>query len=44
MDRDVFHGQKMQKVASGVVMHIDSYDFHGIGFFAKNELESLFYS
>jgi hypothetical protein len=32
------------KVASGVVLHIDSYDLHGIGFFDKNELESLFYS
>jgi hypothetical protein len=32
------------KVASGVVLHINSYDFHGIGFFYKSELDSLFYS
>jgi hypothetical protein len=32
------------KVASGVVLHIDSYDLHGIGFFVGNELQSLFYS
>jgi hypothetical protein len=42
MDRDIFRGQKMQKVASGVVLHLDSYDLHDIGFFDKNELESLF--
>jgi hypothetical protein len=32
------------KVVSGVVLHIDSYDCHGIGFFDANEVESLSYS
>jgi hypothetical protein len=31
-------------VACGVILHIDSYDLHGTGFFDENELESLFYS
>jgi hypothetical protein len=44
MDRDIFHCQKMQKVMSGVVLHMDSYDLHPIRFFDKNELESRFYS
>jgi hypothetical protein len=44
MDRDIFRCQKMQKVASGVVLHIDSYNLHGIGFGDEHELESLFYS
>jgi hypothetical protein len=33
-----------EKVASGVVLHVDSYDLHATRFFDKNELESLFYS
>jgi hypothetical protein len=44
MDRDIFRCQKMPKVASGVILRMDSYDLHGIGFFDENELESLFYS
>jgi hypothetical protein len=32
------------KVASGVVLPMDSYDLHGIGFFDENELESVCYS
>jgi hypothetical protein len=32
------------KVASAVVLRMDSYDLHNIGFFDENELESLFYS
>jgi hypothetical protein len=31
-----------EKVASGVIPHIDSYDLHGTRFYDENELESLF--
>jgi hypothetical protein len=34
---------KNEKVASRIVLHIDSYDLHGTRFFAENELASLFY-
>jgi hypothetical protein len=44
MDRDIFRCQEMQKVASGVGLHIDSYDLRATGFFDKNEFESVFYS
>jgi hypothetical protein len=44
MQWDIFRYQKMQKVASGVVQRMDSYNLHDIGFFDKNEPESLFYS
>jgi hypothetical protein len=44
MDRDIVRCQKMQKVASGVVLRMDSYDWHDLGFFVENELEFLFYS
>jgi hypothetical protein len=44
MDWDIVSCQKMEKVAYGAVLHIDSYDLHGIGLFDENELESLFYS
>jgi hypothetical protein len=43
MDRDIFYCQKMQKVASGFVLHIDSYDLHATRFFDTNELESPFH-
>jgi hypothetical protein len=44
MDRDIFRCQNMQKVASGIVMRMDSYDLHVRRFFDENELEFLFYS
>jgi hypothetical protein len=44
MDRDIFRCQKMKKVASGVVLYIDSCDLHDNRFFVENELESLFFS
>jgi hypothetical protein len=44
MDRDIFRGQAMKAVASGVVLHIDSWDLHDKRFFVENDLESLFYS
>jgi hypothetical protein len=44
MDRDICRCQKMQKVVSGVVLRMDSYDLHSTRFFDKNELDLLFYS
>jgi hypothetical protein len=32
------------KVASRVILRMDSYDLHGIGFFHENELKPLSYS
>jgi hypothetical protein len=43
-DRDLLRCSKIEKVASGVTLRMDSYDLHATRFFDKNKLNSLFYS